>query len=382
MSSSVLHVAKASGISGSENHLLLLLPQLRERVWDVRFALLHEGEAGARELGGRLSAAGVPVDAIRLPFAADPRAFARLRMSWSSRRPAIVHTHLVHADFHGLTAARLAAVPVRVSTKHGFNPFRSSQVFARADRAVGALADEHVAISRGLARYLAREEGFAEDAFTVIHYGIEPGPEPAPYAGEAPRLLCVGRLIPIKGHDVLLRAVARARRVVRELTLDIAGSGPLEAELRSQAAELGLDGAVRFLGQVSSVPYTESAVVVVPSLGEGFGMVALEAMERGRPVLASDVGGLPEIVADGETGLVVPAGDADALAWAIAELAANLPRSAALGAAGRARALADFRQERCTERHEELYRAALARAHARSSANAASTASRKSNGAR
>jgi len=382
MSSSVLHVAKASGISGSENHLLLLLPQLRERGWDVRFALLHEGEAGARELGGRLSAAGVPVDAIRLPFAADPRAFARLLQLIRSRRPAIVHTHLVHADFHGLTAARLAAVPVRVSTKHGFNPFRSSQVFARADRAVGALADEHVAISRGLARYLAREEGFAEDAFTVIHYGIEPGPEPAPYAGEAPRLLCVGRLIPIKGHDVLLRAVARARRVVRELTLDIAGSGPLEAELRSQAAELGLDGAVRFLGQVSSVPYTESAVVVVPSLGEGFGMVALEAMERGRPVLASDVGGLPEIVADGETGLVVPAGDADALAWAIAELAANLPRTAALGAAGRARALADFRQERCTERHEELYRAALARAHARSSANAASTASRKSNGAR
>ena len=382
MSSSVLHVAKASGISGSENHLLLLLPQLRERGWDVRFALLHEGEAGARELGGRLSAAGVPVDAIRLPFAADPRAFARLLQLIRSRRPAIVHTHLVHADFHGLTAARLAGVPVRVSTKHGFNPFRSSQVFARADRAVGALADEHVAISRGLARYLAREEGFAEDAFTVIHYGIEPGPEPAPYAGEAPRLLCVGRLIPIKGHDVLLRAVARARRVVRELTLDIAGSGPLEAELRSQAAELGLDGAVRFLGQVSSVPYTESAVVVVPSLGEGFGMVALEAMERGRPVLASDVGGLPEIVADGETGLVVPAGDADALAWAIAELAANLPRSAALGAAGRARALADFRQERCTERHEELYRAALARAHARSSANAASTASRKSNGAR
>jgi glycosyltransferase involved in cell wall biosynthesis len=361
MSTSVVHIAKASGISGSENHLLLLLPQLRERGWDVSFTLLHDGEAGARELGGRLSAAGVPVDAIRLPFAADPRAFARLLQLIRSRRPEIVHTHLVHADFHGLTAARLAGVPVRVSTKHGFNPFRSSQLFARADRAVGELADAHVAISRGLARYLAREEGFPEDAFTVIHYGIEPGLEPQPYAGDAPRLLCVGRLIPIKGHDVLLRAVAKARRVVRDLTLDIAGGGPLEAGLRAQAAELGLDGAVHFLGQVSSVPYADSAVVVVPSLGEGFGMVALEAMERGRPVVASDVGGLPEIVADGETGLVVPAGDADALAWAIAELAANLPRAAALGAAGRARALSNFRQERCTDRHEELYRAALSR---------------------
>ena len=146
MSASVLHVAKASGISGSENHLLLLLPQLRERGWDVRVALLHEGEAGARELAGRLTAAGVPVEGIRLPFAADPRAFARLLHAMRSSRPEIVHTHLVHADFHGLTAARVAGVPVRVSTKHGFNPFRSSQLFARADRAVGALADEHVAI--------------------------------------------------------------------------------------------------------------------------------------------------------------------------------------------------------------------------------------------
>lgn len=362
MTVTVLHIAKASGISGSENHLLLLLPQLRERGWDVRFALLHEGEAGARELAARLVAADVPVDAIRLPFAADPRAFGRLLGLIRRRRPAIVHTHLVHADFHGLTAARLAGVPVRVSTKHGFNPFRSSWAFARADRAVAELADEHVAISRGLARYLAAEEGFAEDAFTVIHYGIGPGPEPEPYTGAAPRLLCVGRLIPIKGHDVLLRAIAQARRVVRDLTLDIAGSGPLEDELRARVATLDLDAAVRFLGHVPTVPYAESAIVVVPSLGEGFGMVALEAMERGRPVIASDVGGLPEIVADAETGLVVPSGDVQALAWAIAELGTNLPRAAALGAAGRVRALAEFRQERCTDRHDDLYRAALVRA--------------------
>jgi glycosyltransferase involved in cell wall biosynthesis len=381
MSATVLHVAKASGISGSENHLLLLLPQLRARGWDVGFTLLHEGEAGARELGERMTAAGVPVETVRLPFAADPRSFARLLLLIRRRRPAIVHTHLVHADFHGLTAARLAGVSVRVSTKHGFNPFRSSQLFARADRAVGELATEHVAISRGLARYLAAEEGFQEDDFTVIHYGIEPGPEPEPYAGSAPRLLCVGRLIPIKGHDVLLRAVAQARRVVRDLTLDIAGGGPREEELRAQVASLGLEAAVRFLGHVPAVPYADSAIVVVPSLGEGFGMVALEAMERGRPVIASDVGGLPEIVAH-ETGVIVPSGDAHALAWAVAELATNLPRAAELGAAGRRRALAEFRQERCTDRHDELYHAALARAHARSNANAARSASRKSNGTR
>jgi len=97
----------------------------------------------------------------------------------------------------------------------------------------------------------------------------------------------------------------------------------------------------------------------VPSLGEGFGMVALEAMERGRPVIASAVGGLPEIVAHGETGIVVQPGDADALADAIVALGGDLERAAAMGRAGRERALGEFTPERSVRRIEELYVAAL-----------------------
>jgi len=358
----VLHVGKVSGISGSENHLLLLLPALRSHGVDARFVLLHEDEPGAAEFGSRLTEAGVPVEPIRLPHAADPRAYRRLVATIRRQRPAIVHTHLVHADFLGLTAARLCRVPVLISTKHGFNSFRESRVFAGADRAVGRLASPHVAISEGLAQYLVATEGFREDTFTVIHYGIEPGPEPPPYAGSTPRLLCIGRLVPIKGHDVLLRAFARAREAVPGLELALAGAGPLEAELRSRVGELDLASSVRFLGLVSPVgPELESAaIVVVPSLGEGFGMVALEAMERGRAVIASDVGGLPEIVTDGETGLVVPRSDDAALAAAIVQLADDLPRAAAMGEAGRARALAAFGQESCTRRTVALYEAALA----------------------
>ena len=144
---------------------------------------------------------------------------------------------------------------------------------------------------------------------------------------------------------------------------ELAGAGPLEGELRARAAALGLESAVRFVGQVPGAgPVLErAAVVVVPSLGEGFGMVALEAMERGRAVVASDVGGLPEIVAAGETGLLVPPGDVDALAAGIVELAGDLDRARTFGAAGRRRALEHFSQERCTERTEELYRSALLR---------------------
>jgi glycosyltransferase involved in cell wall biosynthesis len=390
--SRLLHVVKVAGISGAENHLLLLLPELRERGHDVRVAMLHEGEPGAAEFAARLRDAGVPVAALRFRAASSPAVLARLVRLARRYEPEILHTHLVHADFLGLTAGRLARVPVLASTKHGFNAFRDRRVFAVADRRVAALADLHIAISAGLARYLAEREGLDEARFEIVHYGIDAGPPPPPLPG-APRLAVVGRLVPIKGHETLLEAFAAARGRVPGLTLDVAGDGPLDGELRRLVDRRGLAGAVTSLGRVAPpLPVLERAeVVVVPSLGEGFGMVALEAMERGRPVVASAVGGLPEIVEDGRTGLLVPPQDADALAVALVDLATDPARAAALGAAGRTRAVEAFTQARCTQRTEELYREALAAApgrrarrstQARSSANAASSASTKSQGTR
>ena len=111
--------------------------------------MLHEGEPGAAEFAQRLESAGVPVERVQMAAAASPRAFARLLRLVRARRPQILHTHLVHADFHGLVAGWLARTPVRVSTKHGFNPFRDRRALAAADGAVGRLADVHIAISLG-----------------------------------------------------------------------------------------------------------------------------------------------------------------------------------------------------------------------------------------
>ena len=121
-----------------------------------------------------------------------------------------------------------------------------------------------------------------------------------------------------------------------DATLDIAGRGVLEHGLKDLSRELGLNGAVRFLGHVTPVQRAveQSLAVVVPSLGEGFGMVALEAMERARPVIAASIGGLEDLVRDGETGLLVPPGDADSLAEAMLALAADPARAAAMGLRG------------------------------------------------
>ena len=353
----VLHVQKVAGISGSEAHLLQLLPDLRERGWDVEFLMLHEDEPGAWEFARELEGRGVRLEAVKLRADVDPIAFGEVARRLARRRPRILHTHLVHADVYGQLAATLTGVPLRLSTKHGFNEFREGRFFALADRSVGSLAHVHIAISQGLAHYLAETEGFDESSFEIVHYGISARDGAEPYAGGEPRLVCVGRLIPIKGHLVLLRALAQARLRVPGITLDVAGRGPLGPALQAYARELGIDEAVRFLGFVSPVEnaFEEAAVAVVPSLGEGFGMVALEAMERARPVIASSVGGLPEIVADGETGLVVPPADAGTLAEAMVALAGDLGRAAAMGKAGRARALAEFTPERAAARIEQLY---------------------------
>src|ERR671925_1836314 len=202
----VLHLQKVAGISGSEAHLLSLLPRLRERGWDVRLLMLHEDEPGAWDFARALRARDVPLDAIPLAADVDPIAFLRLVAYLARLRPRILHTHLVHADAYGQLAGTVARVPVRLSTKHGFNEFREGRAFALGDRTVASLAHVHIAISRGLARYLADTEGFDERGFEIVHYGIAARDEPRLYEAQTPRPPCVGRLIPVKGHNVLLRA--------------------------------------------------------------------------------------------------------------------------------------------------------------------------------
>jgi glycosyltransferase involved in cell wall biosynthesis len=348
--------------------------------------MLHEHEPGAWEFARALEGSGVPVDAIPMRADVDPLTFTRVLAYLGRHRPTILHTHLVHADAYGQTAGTMAGVPVRLSTKHGFNEFREGPLFAFGDRMIGALAHRQIAISRGLARYLAETEGFSEPDFEIVHYGIDARAEPEPFAGDAPRFLCVGRLIPIKGHVVLLRAFRAALDERPDLRLDIAGRGVLEHGLKDLARELDLLGAVRFLGHVTPIQQAieGSYAVVVPSLGEGFGMVALEAMERARPVIAASIGGLEDLVRDGETGLLVPTVDAPALTQALLTLAADPARAAEMGRAGRARAIDRFPEDRCTERTEEVYRYWLngRRNGSLASAATASSTSTKSQGTR
>jgi glycosyltransferase involved in cell wall biosynthesis len=183
-------------------------------------------------------------------------------------------------------------------------------------------------------------------------------------ANGVPLVVGLGRLAPEKGYDVLVRAFAQVRRDVPEARLALAGRGLEEGPLTALTRDLGLEDAVDFLGWVRAedVPalLDRATVVAVPSRHEGFGMAALEAALRARPVVASRTGGLIEVVQDGITGLLVAPEEPDELAAAIGGLLEDRERAAQLGRDGRSRARRLFSEERLLREHAQLYRQLVA----------------------
>ncbi|MCL4395186.1 MAG: glycosyltransferase family 4 protein [Chloroflexi bacterium] len=198
----------------------------------------------------------------------------------------------------------------------------------------------------------------------VYDAAAPPAAIPVPLTDDAfgrPRLLCVGRIVRDKGFDVAVAALPAIRARFPETRLVIAGDGSARDSLEKQAGELGVSDAVEFIGWVEHdrVPALMSAatLVVVPSRWrEPFGLVALEAGQVARPVVATRVGGLAEVVADGENGLLIDNEDAIALAAAVTRLLEDPDLARRMGEAGRRRARELFSMERFVDDYEEIYR--------------------------
>lgn len=212
---------------------------------------------------------------------------------------------------------------------------------------------------------MALMEPHSWDKLRVVHCGIGV----AEFASELPsrngtadvEVLTVGRLVPVKGHPVLLEALAELRGRGLAVRATIVGEGPQRAGLERMAARLGLSGSVRFTGAVGQDdirPHYERAdLFCLPSFAEGLPVVAMEAMAMGLPVVATRIMGIPEIVEEGETGLLVPPARSDLLADAIARLAQDPELRASMGAAGRRKVEAEFDSERTAAELREVYEA-------------------------
>lgn len=335
----VVHAHRIAGIGGSERHLLTLLPALAERGVDVSFAGLDVRDAAPDPFYEELGRAGVP-----FTRTSSPAAFAR---AVRRARADLVHTHLVHADVVGAVAAGSATL---VSTKHNDDPFRAGP-FRFVERLLTRRAARVICITESLAHFNRERVGLPAAKLAVVPYGLDqPPPAWSPTELDLPDgklVAAVARLVPQKGIDVAVEAMAGL-----DATLVVLGDGPERERLATLAASHGvrlvLPGRV---GDVTSV-LRRADVLVHPARWEGFGLALLEAMLVGLPVVATAASSIPEIVRDGETGIVVPVGDVGALHAALERV---LRDPGTLGAAGRERARREFSVARMAERTLDVY---------------------------
>ena len=343
----VAHVHRMRGIGGSERHLLALLPGLAALGVEPVFVGLDDPAWDPEPFYEQLS---VPAVRLRMGHELDPRAVGRLR--GALRGADVVHTHLVHADVYGALARGDRTL---VSTKHNDDPFRAGP-FRHVERALTRRAARVIAITEALKRFNVERVGLPAEKIDVVHYGLDAPPRPwgenadLGLPADAHVLLAISRLVPQKGLDVAVRALARVREEEPRAVLVVLGEGP-------ERARLAGDG-VYLPGRVGDVSdwLARAELLVHPARWEGFGLAMLEAMLAAKPVVATRVSSIPEIVVDGETGLLVPPDDPEALAAAILLLLRDPGR---LGEAGLARARGEFSVELMSRRTLAVYERAL-----------------------
>jgi glycosyltransferase involved in cell wall biosynthesis/protein-tyrosine-phosphatase len=329
----------------------------------VSAVLFNEGP-----LAERLRRLGVPVTIVDERTTSAFGILRRLVRFFKDHDIDVVHTHRYKDSVLAGIAAKLAGVRHVVRTVHGLREPMTGwaglkfRLYETLDRlALLCCADLVIAVSMRMADTL-RASGYRPTSVTHIHNGVDlvaidrRAPKDArdirrelgidPYAVV---IGTVGRLSPVKGHASLLRAARRILQRHPGVTFLIVGSGPLESGLRAEAASLGIDGACVFAGARQDVHDLIAAmdVFVLPSLDEGIPMALLEAMALRVPVVATAVGGVPEVVEDGVSGILIPPADHEALADGCLRLIADREWARAIGTRGRHLVEQRFTQERC-----------------------------------
>jgi glycosyltransferase involved in cell wall biosynthesis len=329
----VLEVMATGTNGGAQEHVYSLVTRLNPECYEVRVVSLSHGSSVRR-----LQRAGIDVTVIDEPD--DRQAVRDLADSMASFAPEIIHNHMYRAEVVGTRAALVLGEkgckrPAVISTVH------SSRIRCVDDRQtirqLTPLMDRLIVVSRAIEEKV-REEGRVGAPVSLIYNGVdlqrynhqqpcctlhdEYGiPEDAPIVG------VVARLEAEKGHRTLVDAWPEVLAAVPNAWLLIVGEGSERDSLEAEAASLGVNERVVFTGRREDVPAVTAAldVAVLPSYREAQGLSVLEAMALSRPVVASNVGGIPEMIEDGVTGLLVPPNDCDALAAALIKLLTNHP---------------------------------------------------------
>ena len=345
----ILHVITSLAVGGAQQHLLTLLNGLRDR-YQMDVVYFKDSD-----LAPQVASVAERLHQFQLGRFPSPLELGRFVNHVRAGQYAVVHTHLLKADAWGTLAGRMGGAPVIVSSKHNCEEALQNPAYGHIHGALTRFTTVVIAVSSSVAEYIATTGRVEGPKIVVVHYGIEEDdqlPDNPAYRiranlgldPHAPLALCAARLDPQKDHQTLLRAwklvVERApsARLLLVGDTQLGGNAYVDG-LKRLAAVLGIADAIVFAGVRDDVSDLMAAcdVFVLSSRWEGLGLVFLEAMRAGRPVVATRVGGIPEVVIDNETGYLVDVGDSAALASRLIELFEDRETAKTMGKRGRER---------------------------------------------
>lgn len=355
MASKVVHLLGSAGIGGQELQLKMLLESIDRDRYEPELILFIGGplEGAFRKIA--------PTTVLHKAHKVDPVFFRGLVSSLKKAQPLIVHTWGPTPNLWGPFAARIAGVPHLVVSEGSVDLWKG-RLRARIDRRVGQMADAVTGNAIAVVE-AAGGRGVRRDRLRLMSNGVQAPPTLDPQPRQGALISLLGRINPYKGHDVLLRALPLILESVPNARVEFAGAAWLpeerayENQLRTMVGELGLEAKVTFRGSYEDPGpiLRASAVAVLPSYSEGLPNVLLEALAYGAPVVATSVAGIPEVIQDGVTGLLVPCADPAALARAVVSVLQNPRDAAARAAAGRRVVAERFSAERMAELWADLY---------------------------
>jgi len=362
----ILHSESSAGWGGQEIRVLTEVCWLR-RHGHAAGLVVPPGSA----LGERGESVGIPVAWMAMPWALDPCAVARIARRLRQERAQVLVTHSSVDAWTGGLAARLAGVPV-VRMRHLSVPVQRNPL---SRLVYTALCDKIVTTGEAIRMLLVERLGVSPAKVVSIPTGVDPEEfhpsrvDPSRIrrefglARETPLLGMIAVLRSWKGHLVFLQALRRVRESHPDVQAVLVGDGPFRSVIQDAIRCHGLEARVRLLGHREDVAEILSGLDVVVSAStaaEGIPQALLQALAMRRPVVASDVGGIPEVIRPGETGWLVPPGDPEALGRAIVEALADRGGGQRMGEQGRKMVEADYSLQHMGERMEEVYRTVAA----------------------
>lgn len=364
MRTRILHVLPNFGTGGAERMAVHLMLRLLHDGFRVAAVSLYDRQG--TDLETLLDREGIPVWYLGKRPGFDPRMYPRLAGVLRVFRPGVVHTHLYVLRYL-LPLVFLRRCQVWLHTVHNLAEKEVDEVGKWVHRIAFRLGVVPVAIAREVAKsiervYALKDVALIPNGIPVAQYALETQIGKAWRAkegfGEGELLLVsVARLSPQKGHEVLIRAFSLAASSFPHMRLLLVGEGPLRAELEKLVRALGIEDRVRFLGLRTDIPQilVASDVFVLASWWEGNPLSVMEAMAAGKPVLATAVGGVPELVLDGVSGFLVPPGDVEGMAQAMLMLAQNAHLRSRMAWEASEQARARFDVSVMVRQYEALY---------------------------